>query len=225
MRELLFPMRWLYQGATLMRNWAYDHKILSVAQVDAKVIAIGNLTVGGTGKTPVALALIEMLKKRGHSVAVISRGYKREQKGVLEVDTSAGAANTYGDEPALIKRTHPEMKVVVGARRKAAAQAVLESGKVDFIVCDDAFQHRALHRDLNLLLFDASESVPSAGSMPVSRIARSGGGRASVLGGERGQKTAGGPRAGRGRGRPTPSSPGLTPPRPRPAPAGMPPGR
>ncbi len=150
-----------------MRNWAYDHKILSVAQVDAKVIAIGNLTVGGTGKTPVALALIEMLKKRGHSVAVISRGYKREQKGVLEVDTSAGAANTYGDEPALIKRTHPEMKVVVGARRKAAAQAVLESGKVDFIVCDDAFQHRALHRDLNLLLFDASESVKNYRVLPV----------------------------------------------------------
>jgi tetraacyldisaccharide 4'-kinase len=166
-RSLLFPAGILYRSVTGMRNWMYDHRLFKAAKVDSKVISIGNLTVGGTGKTPVALAIVDMIKKRGHSVAVISRGYKREQKGVLEVDTSQYAALTFGDEPALIKHTFPDIPVVVAEKRVLAAKSVLDSRSVDFVICDDAFQHRALHRDLNILLFDASESVKNYRVLPV----------------------------------------------------------
>jgi tetraacyldisaccharide 4'-kinase len=160
----------MYEGITGVRNWFYDHNWLKATHVDAKVISVGNLTLGGTGKTPVTLAMLEILKKRGYSSGVVSRGYKREQKGVLEVDIShKTAAQTFGDEPALIKSSFPEVPVVVGARRVQAAQALLAGHKVDFIVCDDAFQHRRLHRDLNLLLLDATEPIKNYRVVPVGR--------------------------------------------------------
>ncbi len=167
MRSLLFPAGILYRGVTGMRNWMYDHRFFKAAKVESKVISIGNLTVGGTGKTPVALAVVELLKKRGNTCAVISRGYKRDQKGVLEVDTSQHAALSFGDEPALIKHTHPDIPVVVAEKRALAAKSVLDSRPVDFLICDDAFQHRALHRDLNILLFDATEAVGNYRVLPV----------------------------------------------------------
>ncbi len=157
----------MYQGITGARNWAYDRGVLKQQVVASKVISIGNLTVGGTGKTPVTLAIVDYMKKKKYSCAVISRGYKREEKGVLEVDVSPGAGQKFGDEPALIKHTHPEIPVVVGERRVLAAQFVLEKQSVDFLICDDAFQHRALHRDLNILLFDVTEPVKNYRVMPV----------------------------------------------------------
>ncbi len=87
----MFPLRWMYQGVTGTRNWLYDRGIFKQHRVAAKVISIGNLTTGGTGKTPLTLAIVDYLKKKNKSVGVISRGYKREEKGVLEVDSSASA--------------------------------------------------------------------------------------------------------------------------------------
>lgn len=167
MRQILFPVRWMYQGVTGVRNWMYDKEFFRIHRVESKVISIGNLTVGGTGKTPVALAIVEHLKKRNYSCAVISRGYKREIKGVLEVEVGAGAAAKFGDEPALIKHTYPDIPVVVAEKRVLAAQAVLSSRPVNFLICDDAFQHRALHRDLNLLLFDVTEPLKNYRVLPV----------------------------------------------------------
>lgn len=159
----------MYQGVTGTRNWMYDRGLFKQHEVASKVISIGNLTVGGTGKTPITLAIVDYLKKKNRTVGVISRGYKREDKGVLEVDISPSAGQKYGDEPALIKFTHPEIPVVVGERRVLAAQEVLSKKTVDFLVCDDAFQHRALKRDLNLLLFDATEPLKNYRVMPVGR--------------------------------------------------------
>jgi tetraacyldisaccharide 4'-kinase len=169
LKDLLFPLAWAYRGVTGCRNWLYDRRLFRINQVDAKVISIGNLTVGGTGKTPVTLALIEGLKARGYSCGVVSRGYKRTKAGVLQVDNSPLAAHTFGDEPALIKSTYPDVPVLVGEKRVAAAKALLADQKVDFILCDDAFQHRSLHRDLNILLIDATEPLSSYRLMPVGR--------------------------------------------------------
>ncbi len=172
-KEALFPFSIAYQGATGVRNWLYDKRLRKSHKVKAKVISIGNLTVGGTGKTPVTLALIEQLKKRKVSCGVISRGYKRMEKGVLTVDTTPRAALIFGDEPALIKATFPEIPVVVGEKRVDAAKALLEDNKVDVILCDDAFQHRALHRDLNILLLDVTEPVKNYRVLPVGRARES----------------------------------------------------
>jgi tetraacyldisaccharide 4'-kinase len=174
LRELLFPAKWVYQGLTGFRNWMYNMRVLRASHVDAKVISVGNLTMGGTGKTPMTIHLIEELHKRGYKCGVVSRGYKREEKGVLVVDPSAkSAAHTYGDEPTLIKATFPDVPVLVGERRVAAAKALLASNKVDFIVADDAFQHRRLHRDLNLLLIDATEPIRNYRVVPVGRARES----------------------------------------------------
>lgn len=151
------------------RNWLYDHRIFRASKVEAKVISIGNLTVGGTGKTPVTLALLEGLTARGYTCGVVSRGYKRKQSGTLVVDTSPLAAHQFGDEPALIKSTFPDVPVLVGEKRAAAARELLAQKQVDMIICDDAFQHRSLHRDLNVLLIDATESQKNYRLMPVGR--------------------------------------------------------
>jgi tetraacyldisaccharide 4'-kinase len=163
----------MYQTVTGTRNWMYDRGLFKEHPVAAKVISIGNLTVGGTGKTPVTLAVVDYLKKKNKSVGVISRGYKREDKGVLEVDTSPAAGQKFGDEPALIKFLHPDIPVVVGERRVLAAQEVLSKTSVDLLVCDDAFQHRSLRRDLNILLFDATEPLNNYRVMPVGRARES----------------------------------------------------
>jgi tetraacyldisaccharide 4'-kinase len=168
-------MRWLYEGAMGLRNWLYDIRLLRAGVVDARVIAVGNVTVGGTGKTPVTLALIELLQKKKHTVGVISRGYKRGKSGIHDVGTEPRAAQDFGDEPALIKATYPEVPVVVGNRRIKAARKLLDDRSVDFIVCDDAYQHRALHRDLNLLLLDATAPMKEYRVLPVGR------GRESLL--------------------------------------------
>lgn len=176
MREMLFPFSWFYQGVTGFRNWMYDHSLRRSTTVTAKVISIGNLTVGGTGKTPVTLALLDLMKQRKLKAGVISRGYRRALKGVHPVDGSSASALNFGDEPALIKALNPEVPVVVGEKRVAAAKALLSENQVDIIFCDDAFQHRALHRDLNLLLMDAREPRGNYRVLPVGQARESLGG-------------------------------------------------
>lgn len=173
LREALFPLSIAYQGATGVRNLMFDWGVRKARKVESKVISIGNLTMGGTGKTPTTLAFIEMLQKRKLDVGVISRGYKRGQKGVLEVDTSPRAALAFGDEPALIKMLNPKIPVVVGESRVAAANALLENHDVDVILCDDAFQHRSIHRDLNILLVDVTEPINNYRVVPVGRARES----------------------------------------------------
>ncbi|MGE4132502.1 MAG: tetraacyldisaccharide 4'-kinase [Bdellovibrionales bacterium] len=168
-RHTLFPFQLAYYSATSLRNWAYDVGLRKAKQVEAKVISIGNLTVGGTGKTPMTIFLIDELLKRGLSAGVVSRGYGRLEKGVLEVEISPRAVERFGDEPVLIKTAHPEIPIFVGEKRSKAAESLLAHKKVDVLIGDDAFQHRALHRDLNLLLIDATEPLQNYSLLPVGR--------------------------------------------------------
>lgn len=172
-RELLFPIRWMYQGMTGMRNWMFDHRLRRTITVPAKVISVGNITVGGTGKTPVTLALLELIRGRGHSIGVVSRGYKRLKKGIHAVGDGPLAAYEYGDEPVLIKTVFPEVPVFVGEKKVAAARKLLEEKPVDFVICDDAFQHRSLKRDMNMLLLDATEPMKNYRVLPVGRARES----------------------------------------------------
>lgn len=169
LKEALFPFGIAYQSATGVRNLMFDYGLKKAHTVGTKVISIGNLTVGGTGKTPMTLAMLELLKKKKLSAGVVSRGYKRGQKGVLEVETGERAALNFGDEPALIKMLNPSVPVMVGESRVAAAEALLEKYPVDVIVCDDAFQHRSLHRDLNIVLMDVTEPINNYRVLPVGR--------------------------------------------------------
>lgn len=173
MRGILFPFSVTYRGVTGVRNWFYDRSLLRAEKIACPVISIGNLTMGGTGKTPTAIALVDLLKSKGFKPGVVSRGYKRSGQGIAEVEASAtDAALRFGDEPALIKHHHSDIPVIVAEKRADAARLAVEKG-VDIVVADDAFQHRSLHRDLNILLFDVTEPVANYRVLPVGRARES----------------------------------------------------
>jgi tetraacyldisaccharide 4'-kinase len=139
------------------------------------VVSVGNLTVGGTGKTPVVIWLVEALQRRGHRVAVLSRGYKRQNGSSFALVSDgttvlAGPAEA-GDEPHLIAKRCPGAVVAVGADRYRLGRWVLERfPQVDDFVLDDGFQHLALYRDVNLLLVDASAPEDLAALLPAGRL-------------------------------------------------------
>jgi tetraacyldisaccharide 4'-kinase len=138
------------------------------------VISVGNLTVGGTGKTPVVILLTEWLLAQGQRVAVLSRGYKRSNRVPFLLVSDgrqilAGPGDA-GDEPSLIARRCPGAVVAVGADRSALGRWVLDRFSIDRIVLDDGFQHIALHRDLDLVLIDATDANGLDALLPAGRL-------------------------------------------------------
>ncbi len=156
-RNLLLPFSWLYGAAIAMRNWMYDARLFSAERVDVPVIAVGNVVAGGSGKTPCAAMILRMLIDEGKRPALISRGYGRRTRGMVVVSDGAGSvvtASEGGDEPLLIARRFPTIPVIVCERRIDAARRAMTMG-ADCIVADDAFQHRALARTIDIVLTDA----------------------------------------------------------------------
>jgi tetraacyldisaccharide 4'-kinase len=170
-----------YGAALRLRNRLYDRPG-AAQRVGVPVVSVGNLTVGGTGKTPLVGWLARHLVAAGRQPAVVSRGYRgRAGRGPLVVSDGAGPrcdAATCGDEPFLLARTLDSVRVVVGADRVAAARAAVHAG-ADVVVLDDGFQHRRLARDMDIVLLDASNPFGNyrllpAGLLrePVSGLAR-----------------------------------------------------
>ena len=158
-----------------MRNALYTKRILSARRLQGPVISVGNLSAGGSGKTPFVILLGQLLKERGIKFDVLSRGYGRRTKGVLEVDPS-GLASDFGDEPLLIARKL-EVPVVVGEDRFAAGQAAEKKFGPQFHLLDDGFQHRVLARDFDIVLVtpeDARDRLLPAGRLrePLSSLRR-----------------------------------------------------
>src|SRR5512138_3861842 len=154
-RTLLAPPVWIYLAATWVRNRAYDAGIFRVERTSVPVIAVGNLVAGGTGKTPLVQHLAERLLGIGRKVAVVSRGYGRRTRGPLIVSRGKEVLVTPaegGDEPVLLARNVPGLAVVVAERRVAGARIAAGECAADVILLDDGFQHRAIHRDLNILV-------------------------------------------------------------------------
>jgi len=163
-----------YGLAVRVRAWGYAAGWLPSWRLPCRVISVGNLTVGGTGKTPVVIWLVQALLKRGLRVGVLSRGYKRQsgEEFLLVSDGKvvlAGPAEA-GDEPHLIAARCPGAVVAVGADRYRAGLWVLKRCPLDCIVLDDGFQHLAVHRDVNLLLVDASAPDDLRDLLPAGRL-------------------------------------------------------
>lgn len=156
----MLPLSWLYGIGVDLRNWLFNRKILKQHTFDIPVICVGNLTVGGTGKTPHIEYLIRLLTPR-YKVAVLSRGYKRKSKGFLIVDTDSKVQDV-GDEPLQIKQKFPNTLVVVDKNRVSAIQKILsieKSERPDVILLDDGFQHRHVLPSLSILLVDSNRPV------------------------------------------------------------------
>jgi tetraacyldisaccharide 4'-kinase len=144
------PLTGLYGAATALRNTLYDRGVLSSRRLEQPVVSIGNLSVGGSGKTPFVIALGELLKARGIRFNVLSRGYGRKTRGVLVVETVGNAAD-FGDEPLLIAR-RLGIPVVLGESRYEAGRVAEQKFQPQLHILDDGFQHRSLVRDFDIVL-------------------------------------------------------------------------
>lgn len=169
---MLAPLGWVYGAGVLLRNAAYDLHLLPSSTPAVPVIAVGNLTAGGTGKTPLVGWIVEYLLSRGARPAIISRGYGRQSRGVQVVSDGTSVllgADQGGDEPVQLARSFPGVPVIVGERRTAAADVALERFHAEMLVLDDAYQHRAIGRHLNILVVDASRDLTQEPMLPAGR--------------------------------------------------------
>jgi tetraacyldisaccharide 4'-kinase len=147
-----------YRGLLGAREWLYRRGVLRSRGVPAVVVSVGNLTVGGTGKTPATELAAATLASLGRRPAIVSRGYRRRSRGVQIVADTASIRldpEDAGDEPFLLARRLPGVPVVVGANRHEAAALAVERFGVDAVVLDDAFQHRTLRKDLEIVMVRA----------------------------------------------------------------------
>lgn len=151
LRWLLLPFSLLYGGIVMLRNFFYSKKVLRSATFNLPLICIGNLSTGGTGKSPMTEYIVRLLKDI-YSTAVLSRGYGRKTKGYILSD-SRSVAEEIGDEPLQFKKAFPEITVAVGERRvEAIPQLLYDEPQTELIILDDAFQHREVVAGLNILL-------------------------------------------------------------------------
>ncbi len=160
----------IYGVLSGLKNWIYDKKLIRPTQLSIPVISVGNLTLGGTGKTPFTNFLISRCLHKAQRVGVVSRAYKAQAKAPVRVDPALPQASAlFGDEPTLIALTHPEVCVYVGQKKYEIARALVRKEKVDVIIVDDGFQHRRLGRNLDFVLLDATEPEANYRLFPLGR--------------------------------------------------------
>lgn len=162
---LLAPAALLYRAGVTFRHRLFDWGILKGEKFDIPIICIGNITVGGTGKTPMAEMLIAYLSQM-HRVALLSRGYGRRTRGYLEVQLRSHYRDV-GDEPLQIKLKFPETVVVVCEKRAEGIRRIRsEHPEVDLIIMDDGFQHRYVEPKINIVMIDATRPIQHDRMLP-----------------------------------------------------------
>ena len=150
LRKLLFPISLVYGSVVFFRNLCYDLGVFKSETFETPTICVGNLSVGGTGKTPMVELLLRLLWKTNH-VAVLSRGYKRKSKG-FQIANANSTVEELGDEPYQIHLKFPEVTVAVDADRRNGILKLAEKINPNLILLDDAFQHRKVKAGFNILL-------------------------------------------------------------------------
>ena len=164
----LAPLSWLFAAIVAIRRALYRSGALRVRRVGVPVVVVGNITVGGSGKTPLVVALVQALRARGRVPGIVSRGHGSSQAGVREVSANDDAAEV-GDEPLLLAGAG--CPVWIGRDRVAAARALVEAhGQCDVIVSDDGLQHYALHRDVEVAAVDAMRGFGNGRMLPAGPL-------------------------------------------------------
>ncbi len=183
LRIILWPFSLIYGWITALRNHLYDIGYKKSFKFDTPVIGVGNLSVGGNGKTPLVEYLLELLQEK-HQVATLSRGYGRNTKG-FRLATSDENAGTLGDEPfQIFVKFHQQVTVAVGEERALAIPVILqERPETEVIVLDDAFQHRSVRPHLNILVTDFNRPFFKDFILPAGRLReyRKGASRAQLI--------------------------------------------
>lgn len=181
LKFLLFPFAVIYDLVTKIRNFLFDVGIFKQTTFPIPVIVVGNLSFGGTGKTPQIEYLIRLLKSR-FQIAVLSRGYKRKTMGFLTVNNSHTAIDV-GDEPLQFFKKFKDIIVAVDANRVAGIQKILQQNPTDIVLLDDAFQHRKVKGSFYILLTKFEELFTNDFLLPTGNLreSRSGAKRANVI--------------------------------------------
>jgi tetraacyldisaccharide 4'-kinase len=175
---LLSPLGWIYNLAMNVRNALYDRGWIASHSLGARTISIGNITTGGTGKTPLVALVAEMLAENGEKVCVLTRGYGRENPSarvlVLDGERVLADAKTGGDEPVELARTLLGKAVVIAdGDRVAAAKWARDNFGITAFVLDDGFQHRRAKRDLDIVCIDATDPFGCGRVLPAGRLRES----------------------------------------------------
>ena len=170
MKNLLLPFSWLYGLITDIRNYLYDKGFFKSKSFKIPIINVGNITVGGTGKSPQVEYLIRLLKDK-QQIATLSRGYGRITKGFILADNTVNA-ETIGDEPMqFYQKFGNKITVAVGEKRVDAIEQILkQKPNTEVIILDDAFQHRAVKPSLNILLIDYNRPIDKDYPFPAGRL-------------------------------------------------------
>jgi tetraacyldisaccharide 4'-kinase len=172
--KILSPLAALYRAAVMVRGTAYQRGWLKVRRLDRRVVSVGNLSVGGTGKTPLVMLIARLLSARGWNPAILTRGYGRRRGGravVLAPDSARSAdPREVGDEPALLARSLPQVPLVVCRDRYRGGRLAEERFNVGVHVLDDGYQHWRLARDADVLALDATQELSDRALLPAGRL-------------------------------------------------------
>ncbi len=166
---LLTPISWIYTFVITLRRLCYQSGLIAVNQIDAPVIIVGNITVGGTGKTPLVIWLAEYFKSKGFKPGIVSRGYGGKLSGKTQQVRSDSDPRLVGDEPVLIaKRTG--CPVAVAIKRRKAAEELIAYCNCDLILCDDGMQHYSLGRDIEIAVIDGQRRFGNKHCLPAGPL-------------------------------------------------------
>jgi len=156
----LIPMSWLYGFTILLRNQLYNLGWIKITSFDKPIISVGNITLGGSGKTPLVIYIAQLILKNGKNPGIISRGYGRKSNGIQIVHDGKELlidVDVAGDEPYLMAQVLEKVPVVVCENRSRGIRQLLDYYSVNVVIMDDAFQHRKVNRDLNIVTISANE--------------------------------------------------------------------
>ena len=170
---LLMPLSLLYWCVMFWRNFFYKYNFISKNRLSCKVISIGNITVGGTGKTPIVLYLCSLLIKQGKKICILSRGYGRITKGTVLVSSGSDPLCKWeeaGDEPFMLAKKLKGVPIAVDENRFRGGVFLVNNYNPDIIIMDDGFQHRSLFRDLDIVLLSGSDNQQDHKLLPYGRL-------------------------------------------------------
>ena len=163
-----------YHACHLFRLWGYQFGLFPTRRLDCRVISVGNLTLGGTGKTPIVMMIAEILRGNGHKPAILSRGYggnsRKEVNIVCDGKSVLLAPEVAGDEPVMMAEKLKNVPVLTGSDRYQTGCYALENFNVDTLILDDGFQYIGLRRDMNILLFDHRKPFGNGNLFPAGEL-------------------------------------------------------
>ena len=173
LRLLSYPLSFLYGLITTLRNYLYNINFFKINKLPCKVISIGNITTGGSGKTPTTEFLALYLQSIGKNVGIISRGYGRSSKDVKLVTDGINKPDSweeYGDEAYLLAQNLNSIPIAVGESKYRAGLRIISEFDLDVIIVDDGFQHRSLHRDLDIVLINGKDTQKTHKLLPIGNL-------------------------------------------------------